>query len=393
MPDQERKLPGFSISRHFFMDGHLQTRASAIERRAQSLADPIARLRYLRQATANTAQRRSRRDWIVCCALALLTLTWRSDALVRHSTVPTRRAASPVRPAPDVPNIWPVEQTSEYDLYSNGLRIENRLAISNEPRSYHLIARDSGVLGPLRTRPSGIVFHTSESDQAPFERDQKRILKKIGQDLLLYVRNNRSYHFVIDRFGRVNRIVVESDAAFHAGHSVWADSKWLYLDLNDGFLGVAFEARMQAGQTVITEAQRRAATALTEMLRAKYNLAGEDCVVHAQVSVNPSNWRIGWHTDWGAGFPFREIGLSDNYQIPNPSLYLFGFEYDPAYTAVTGPDLWKGLVAADERVREAAVERGVTTAGYRRILQQRFRDALSAVQHKNADEEKQHESN
>jgi hypothetical protein len=73
---------------------------------------------------------------------------------------------SAVRPAAAVPNIWPVEHTSEYDLYSNGLRIENRLEIGNEPRSYRLIARESGVPGPLRTQPAGIVFHTSESDQA-----------------------------------------------------------------------------------------------------------------------------------------------------------------------------------------------------------------------------------
>jgi hypothetical protein len=66
---------------------------------------------------------------------------------------------------------------------------------------------------------------------------------------------------------------------------------------------------------------------------------------------------------------------------------------DPAYTAVTGPDLRKGLEAADERVREAAAERGVTPAVYRKILQQRFRDALSVVQQKNAGEENQHESN
>jgi N-acetylmuramoyl-L-alanine amidase len=377
------------------MAGHLQSlsRASAIERRAQSLSDPIARLRYLRQATANPARHSSRKSWIACGALALYVLTWSSDARVRRPAAPTKRTAPPVSPAPDVPNIWPVEQTSEYDLYSNGLRIENRLTISNQPRSYRLIARGSGVLGPLRTQPAGIVFHTSESDQAPFESEQKGILKQIGKELLLYVRNHRAYHFVIDRFGRVNRIVVESDAANHAGHSVWADSKWLYLDLNDGFLGVAFEARRQSDQTIITEAQLRAAKALTEMLRAKYNLPGENCVVHAQVSVNPSNRRIGWHTDWGAGFPFQEIGLPDNYQIPNPSLYLFGFEYDPAYTAVTGPDLWKGLEAADERVREAAAERGVTPATYRRVLQQRFRDALSAVQQKNAGEENQHESN
>src|SRR5262249_47102644 len=286
-----------------------------------------------------------------------------------------------------------VEQNNEYDLYSNGLRIGNRLTISNEPRSYRLIARDSGVLGPLRAQPSGIVFHTSESDQAPFEHEQRRALKRIGQELLLYVRNHRAYHFVIDRFGRVNRIVVESDAANHAGHSVWADSKWLYLGLNDSFIGVAFEARTQSDQAVITEAQLRAAKALTEMLRAKYNLPAENCVVHAQVSVNPSNRLIGWHTDWGAGFPFRELGLPENYQIPSPGLYLFGFEYDPAYTAVTGPNLWKGLEAADERVREAAAERGVTLAAYRRVLQQRYRDALSAVQNKNRGEENQHESN
>ena len=376
------------------MDSYCQafSRASAIERKAESLSDPIARLRYLRKATANPARCPSRRSGIASCALTLFLLMWRSDALVRHSAAPTRRAA-PVRPAPNVPNIWPVEQNNEYDLYSNGLRIENRLTISNEPRSYRLIARDSGVLGPLRSQPAGIVFHTSESDQAPFEHEQRRTLKRIGQELQLYVRNHRAYHFVIDRFGQVIRIVGESDAANHAGRSVWADTKWLYLDLNDSFLGVAFEARMQPDQAIITEAQLRAAKALTEMLRAKYNLPSENCVVHAQVSVNPSNRRLGWHTDWGAGFPFREIGLPDNYQVPNPSIYLFGFEYDSAYTGVTGPDLWKGLEAADERVREAADERGVRPAIYRTVLQQRYRDAISAVQNRKASEENQHESN
>ena len=377
------------------MDSHCQafSRASAIERKAESLSDPIARLRYLRKATANPAPCPSHRSWIACCALTLFVLMWRSDALVRHSAASTRRAAAPVQPASDVPNIWPVEQNNEYDLYSNGLRIENRLTISNEPRSYRLIARDSGVLGPLRSQPAGIVFHTSESDQAPFEHEQRRTLKRIGQELLLYVRNHRAYHFVIDRFGQVIRIVGESDAANHAGRSVWADTKWLYLDLNDSFLGVAFEARMQPDQAIITEAQLRAGKALTEMLRAKYNLPSENCVVHAQVSVNPSNRRLGWHTDWGKGSPFREIGLPDNYEIPSPGIYLFGFEYDSAYTAVTGPDLWKGLEAADERVREAADERGVRPATYRRVLQQRYRDALSAVQNRNTVQENQHESN
>jgi hypothetical protein len=365
-----------------------------IERRARSYRDPIERLRYLRQASALGGSRRSSQvRWGACFALAMATVTLRSDAINRESA--PRPAGPPAinRAVVDTPSVWPVEHTSDYDLYSNGLRIENRLAVANEPRSYHLIERDSGALGPMRAQPAGIVFHTTESDQVPYEADRKTALQRIGKELLLYVRSKRAYHFVIDRFGRVHRIVVESDAANHAGHSIWADARWSYVDLNDSFLGVAFEASMLSGQATITEAQLRAARALTEMLRDKYNLAAEDCVVHAQVSVNPSNWKIGWHTDWGSGFPFREMGLPDNYQLPNPSIYLFGFEYDPAYTAATGPELWKGLAAAEEQVRAAAAGRALATAEYRKILRQRYRDDQSAIPHKDAGEENQHASN
>jgi hypothetical protein len=377
------------------MTGHLQTfpgRASTIERRARGLSDPVERLRYLRQATAARC-RVSRKTWIAGLAVAMVMVTLRSETIDRRLPTPSPRIPAAVVPVTsEMPNIWPVEQTAEYDLYSNGLRIENRLAISNEPRSYSLIARDSATPGPNRAQPAGIVFHTTESDQAPFEAEQTHALKRIGEELLLYVRNKRAYHFVIDRFGRVHRIVVESDAANHAGHSIWADSKWLYLDLNASFLGVAFEARTQ-DEAPITEAQLRAARALTEMLRAKYNLAAENCVVHAQVSVNPGNMRIGWHTDWGSSFPFRQMGLPDNYQIPNPSLYLFGFEYDSDYTNATGLEMWKGLALAEEQVREAAAGHGLTVPEYRRVLQQRYQVAQSASQHKNAGEENQHESN
>ena len=362
-----------------------------VERRARKLRDPIERLRYLRRATAPKPH--SGRRWLVAAAVLLAVATLRSDATYRASLPRTIPTANPGNRGPEVPNVWPVEQNGEYDLYSNGLRIENRLAVSNEPRSYFLIASGSGSRGPRRSQPAGIVFHITESDQAPFEWEQKAELKRIGRELLLYVRNKRAYHFVIDRFGRVHRIVVESDTANHAGHSVWADSRWSYLDLNDSFLGVAFEARKQPDQPAITEAQLRAGTELTEMLRAKYNLAPEDCIVHAQVSVNPSNWRIGWHTDWGADFPFRELGLPDNYQVPNPSVYLFGFEPDDAYRNATGPGMWKGLASADERLRQDAAAQGVTPGQYRRLLQRRYRDAISALEHKNIGEENQHESN
>jgi N-acetylmuramoyl-L-alanine amidase len=363
----------------------------AIERHARDLVDPIERLRFLRQATVVPRRGRSRR-WIAYFAFAMAIVTLRSDAINRKLPVPRARAIA-VRPAADLPDVWPVEQTREYDLYSNGLRIENKLTVSNEARSYYLIDRKTVTRGPERSQPAGIVFHTTESDQMPFEQDQTRALKRIGQELLLYVRNKRAYHFLIDRFGRVHRIVVESDIANHAGRSVWADSKWSYVDLNESFLGVAFEARMQADQAILTEAQVRAAKALTEMLRAKYALPAENCVLHAQVSINPSNRLIGLHTDWGSGFPFHELGLPDNYQIPNPSIYLFGFEYDSAYTNATGPDLWKGLAEAEKRVREAAAGRGMTPAEYRKVLQQRFRDALSLSHERSAEEENQHESN
>jgi hypothetical protein len=304
------------------------------------------------------------------------------------ASVSLKPSAAPVRHAATDPTVvWPVEQTSQYDLYSNGLRIENSLEISNQPRSYSLIGRDSGAPGPQRAQPAGIVFHLTESPQASFEPGQKSALKRIGEGLLMYVRNKRAYHFVIDRFGRVHRIVVESDAANHAGNSIWADSQWLYLNLNESFIGVAFEARTQADQPPANDPQLRAARLLTEMLRGKYNLPAENCVTHAQVSVNPENMRIGWHTDWGNALAFKELGLPDNYEIPNPALYMFGFEYDQAYLNAAGPGLRKGLSLAEEQLRSSAVDRSLTTEQYRKILQQRYRNARSALQHETADQE------
>src|SRR4051812_35879052 len=93
-----------------------------IERKAQAIADPIQRLRYIRQATAVRRARFSRRQvaWI---AVAAAVLPARSD--VRHrGEAPARRTAGPGARAAAAPNVWPVEQTPDYDLYSNGLRIE-----------------------------------------------------------------------------------------------------------------------------------------------------------------------------------------------------------------------------------------------------------------------------
>jgi hypothetical protein len=375
--------------------------AATIERKARQIGDPIQRLKYLRQATV--AERPvPRRHWgplTSFCGLALLAFSLRSDAhLRRQPDIP--RTVSAIRMVKqEVPNVWRVEWSQDYEVYSNGLRIENRLAVANDPRSYRLVSLEEttrpgsqqlirpAASVPLRTQPAGIVFHTTESDQAPFEPTQQHDLQRIGRETLLFVRNKRAYHFVIDRFGRVHRMVVESDAANHAGNSVWADSKWLYLELNQSFLGVAFEASMQTDQPPINDAQIHAGKVLTEMLRSKYNIPAENCVTHAQVSINPGNMRIGWHCDWGKGFPFREVGLPDNYEQPLPSVYLLGFEYDTVYINATGPGIWKGLALAEERLGDGAAARRMAIPAYRTLLQKRYRDEITALRHRGADEE------
>jgi hypothetical protein len=207
--------------------------------------------------------------------------------------------------------VWQVEKASDFEIYSNGLRIENQYAVSHRPRAYRAFSRDypDGSSAEKRIEPVGIVYHTTESLQAPFEPGQNNVLKRVGESLLEYVRRRRCYNFLIDRFGRVFRIVNEGDAADHAGHSVWADDRYFYVNLNDSFIGISFEAQTVAGETTTSagSAQVRAGAMLTEMLRSRYKIPGRNCVTHAQVSVNPSNMQIGYHVDWASSFPFEGL--------------------------------------------------------------------------------------
>src|SRR5579871_1409090 len=358
---------------------------SRIESQAGRIQDPIARLRYLRGSHAPRQSSHSR--WMACTFVALLASSQAADFAARRSTPLNPPPAPAVMAAAPTPSVWPIEETKDHEIFSNGLRVEDSLEVANEPRSYRLVDRsDPPASGPERTVPAGIVFPTTESDLAPLEPRETRTLQRIGRELLLYVRQKRSYHFVIDRFGGVHRIVRESDSANHAGHSAWADSKWLYAGLNESFLGVAFEAQTQVGYQIITEAQIHAARVLVEMLRDKYNIPAEDCVTHAQVSLNPAANLIGWHTDWADRFPFASLGLPDNYRLPSPLIDEFGFGYDAAYVKATGPDVWSGLRLADERVREAAARNGSSAAVYRRFLQTRYRE-LAGLHHAESPEE------
>jgi hypothetical protein len=274
-------------------------------------------------------------------------------------------------------DVWLVEQSAGSETYSNGLRIDTRFTESNHARAYKAFPLSGGA-GITRTRPAGIVFHTTESLQAPFAAEQNRVLKRIGESLLEYVRRKRAYNFLIDRFGRVHRIVNEGDAANHAGYSVWADDQWLYVNLNESFLGVSFEAATEAGETEsgMSAAQLRSATMLIEMLRRRYGIREANCVTHGQVSVNPSNMLVGYHTDWASNFPFASVGLTDNYAEPLPAVWASGFDADTSFSHKAGPRLEASAAAGEQSLAEAAHGAGLPLSAYRKILHKQYRKRL-----------------
>jgi hypothetical protein len=357
---------------------------------AERISDPVLRLKFLQAAApALKLQAPPRKRPIyrripllgyVVAPLVLLPVT----ILLIRTTSQARPVPYPKPPAAMVEKraaeVWLVEQGGSSETYSNGLRIDNRFTVSNHPRSYLAFPLGGGSARPA-TVPVGIVFHTTESLQAPFEPEQNRVLKRIGESLVEYVRRRRAYNFLIDRFGRVYRIVRETDAANHAGYSVWADEHWFYVNLNESFLGVSFEAETAPGaaENRMTEAQVRAAAMLVEMLRSRYHIAAANCVTHGQVSVNPSNMMAGYHIDWASGFPFESIGLRDNYSQPLPAIWAFGFEADTAFLRNAGPRLAASAAMAEQSLAETAHIAGLSLRSYRKVLRKQYKDRLAEL--------------
>lgn len=384
-----------------------------IEWRAQRIQDPVERLRYLRLAmeapeprvhsphsarvkTAFTWKRISLLAPVPLLALLFIPSPTISKAKAKTPT-PIPVSGSLSAPQKTVPNVWLVDRQNDFEVYSNGLRVENAFAVANQRRTFYAVldrnSKDTHK-SEWRSAPAGIVFHTTESHLAPFEAKQNKVLQRIGKALLGWIQRNRSYHYVIDRFGRVFRVVEESDTANHAGISIWADDKFTYLNLNSSFLGIAFEAQTEPGEPLarMNSAQIYAGRVLTEMVRSKYRIPTTNCVTHAQVSVNPSNMQIGYHTDWAGNFPFVELGLKNNYELPVPSLQEFGFGYNSSFVESMGARMWKGLLASDERVRQEAATRGVSLSQYRALLHQRYREIVTAQKSRGASEEKRNET-
>lgn len=265
--------------------------------------------------------------------------------------------------------VWLADRGPGWELYSNGLRIETAYAVEGTPRDYRVHQRDGELLPTKLSRPIGILFHTSESDLWPLEPGFETELRKGSESLLRYVKREQAYNYMIDRFGRVYRIVDDDSRANHAGHGVWARGDEVYLDLNSAFLGVSFESRWEGGRTLpITRAQLIAGRNLTHYLRQRFAIAPEMCVTHGLASIAPKRGLIGYHLDWARGFPFAAFGLPDLYAQPPPSVALFGFNYDSEFLRVVG-ERWPGLVLADRQLAAEARERSMTIDSLRRERQ------------------------
>jgi hypothetical protein len=376
-----------------------------VELQAARIADPVERLRYLRRKRIESPERRRRllrrlrpRAWQAIAPLAVAALllipgpsaSGTKPMLDRPLPLPAATGTAWNAVAGDV---WLVDRNGPLETYSNGLRIENQFVAANRPRGQFPVFRGSLDRPEIdfATEPRGIVFHTTESLIPPLEQQRTPEILRRGRGLLEFVRQEKAYHFVIDRFARVHRVVPESDVAFHAGASVWGDPRGVYINLNDSFLGVAVEAATAAVQGV-SGAQVQALKSLTQFLRAKYRIPAGNCVTHAQVSVNPDPgyYKIAYHTDWAGDFPFREVDLPDNYALPPASVWAFGFDHDQIFLKVLGGRPWQGLTVAQEQLKQQAAALGISHHRYKALLEQRYRRLTAAYASSAATGEKNH---
>jgi hypothetical protein len=285
--------------------------------------------------------------------------------------------------------IWLVEESSDRELYSNGLRIITTFAGENQPRIYYRFPKEGNRLpteADFSSKIVGILYHASESDILDFIPEKNQSLKKYSKALLTYICRNKCYHYFIDRFGQVFRAVKDDCAAFHAGNSVWADDENIYLDLNHAFIGICFEGKAfevvesQTGRqnltamktSTINEAQLTSGRELTNWLRVKYHIPQGNCVTHGLVSINPDAKLIGYHVDLAHGFPFHRFGLEDKYRCLLPTITEFGFDYDHYFLKIFEGRVWPGIADSEKQLRQRARIASMSLNAYRMQLNRRF---------------------
>jgi hypothetical protein len=191
----------------------------------------------------------------------------------------------PVAPISELQHVWRAEEGDSYEVYSNGLRIENTFVAPSRTRGqYFAYRRVPGTWGVIRhpafsmANPAGIVFHQTESLQAAFEPSQARRLTRIGQELLEFVRRRHCYHFVVElRPGMADRAGDRCRVSFRA------------LGVGRSGEGVREPELVVPGCRVGIRRQRNAfwgaghsLRLLVEWLRNRYSIPASNCVAHAE---------------------------------------------------------------------------------------------------------------
>lgn len=277
----------------------------------------------------------------------------------------------------DAEKVWLVERTDKYERYSNGGRINTEHEVDNHPRAYYLIPRNSeAVPEEVSSTPIGIVYHTTEGEQLPFSQDNSSSIQSRSKNLIKYtIQPNKSYNYLIDRFGEIFRVVRDDQTANHAGNSLWADQKYVYIGLNESFIGVSFESsQTNSLEETLTAAQISSGYQLTAILRSKYKIEDVNCTTHGLVSVNPDNGAIAFHHDWVKNFPFEGMGLSDKYKVPTPNMTDYGFTWDEEILEKLNKTLWPGALTADEEFKRRAEKQRMSVESLRLRLRERYRD-------------------
>jgi hypothetical protein len=250
------------------------------------------------------------------------------------------------------------------ESWSNRAKIRTEFETNNVPRRYYVIPRGSNSFSnEVRREIVGIVYHTTESHIDPFTPEYSESIQRSTQGIINYIRPRKLYNYLIDRIGDIYRMVPDDQVAGHAGHSIWADSKYTYVFLNYSFIGVAFESTVKSGsgaEDILTEAQIKSGRELTDILRSKYNIDDANCTTHGIVAVSEKTGFIGRKGDWVKNFPFDLMGLTDKYKVPLPSILEYGFNYDDEVLQKIG-GLWEGARIAEAKFKERAKEAGMDT--------------------------------
>ena len=293
-------------------------------------------------------------------------------------------ATMPAKYLPYKPeSIWKIKTEGEYEKWSNGCRISTKYETDNHPRGYYILPRGSETDGTqFSDKIVGIVYHTPESGIVSFTPDNNETIQKTSQGLLRYVRDHKLYNYMIDRYGEIYRIVRDEHAADHAGHSIWADSKNIYVSLNESFLGVCFESKFEGAESldeILTPAQINSGRLLTDVLRSWHQIDDANCTTHGLVAIDHEKMLIARHHDWVSNFPFEAMRLSDKYKIHPPSMVDYGCTYDVDVLAKLGNKLWDGALTAEEEFKRRAAELRVSPDILRRKLRDRYNSQSAKV--------------